>query len=187
MECRRQPPESPTNHTNADWTSARPAMATADERLGDQPSQTADRRARLERLRQASRLGMPDFVRIPTATAASFAVGMSLGLVQGSKMAGLRFRAEHAHKLPTTTAGWYLYHKSKNYHLAYGGIREGLRMGAKVAFWATAVFGIEALFDNYRGTADVVNTVIACTTVSGAFSAWSTPAKPAGQPAVHAH
>lgn len=120
-----------------------------------------------------SRLSLPDVVRIPLATAASFTVGMGLGVAHGSTMAGMRFRAEHAHKLPTTTAGWYLYHKSKNYHVAYGGIREGLRMGARVSVWTTAMFGIETLFDRYRGMQDLANTVLASVTVAGAFSVWS--------------
>ncbi|CAK7563047.1 MAG: hypothetical protein SEPTF4163_000904 [Sporothrix epigloea] len=120
-----------------------------------------------------SRLSLPDVVRIPLATAASFTVGMGLGVAHGSTMAGMRFRAEHAHKLPTTTAGWYLYHKSKNYHVAYGGIREGLRMGARVSVWTTAMFGIETLFDRYRGMQDLANTVLASVTVAGAFSVWN--------------
>ncbi|CAK7270596.1 hypothetical protein SEPCBS57363_004179 [Sporothrix epigloea] len=120
-----------------------------------------------------SRLSLPDVVRIPLATAASFTIGMGLGVAHGSTMAGMRFRAEHAHKLPTTTAGWYLYHKSKNYHVANGGIREGLRMGARVSVWTTAMFGIETLFDRYRGTQDLANTVLASVTVAGAFSVWN--------------
>jgi len=120
-----------------------------------------------------ARLSIPAGIRIPLASAAAFFVGMSLGTTQGSKMAGLRFRAEHAHKLPNTTTGWFLYHKSKNYHVAYGGIREGLRMGRKVCFWTTAMFGIEHMFDSYRGTCDLFNTVTACVTVAGGFSLWS--------------
>lgn len=120
-----------------------------------------------------SRLSLPDIVRIPLAAMASFTVGMGLGIAHGSTMAGMRFRAEHAHKLPTSTTGWYLYHKSKNYNVAVGGIREGLRMGAKVSVWTTAMFGIETLFDHYRGTKDVANTVVACVTVAGGFSLWS--------------
>lgn len=120
-----------------------------------------------------SRLSLPDPVRIPLAAMAAFTVGMGLGAAQGSTMAGMRFRAEHAHKLPQTTTGWYLYHKSKNYHVAYGGIREGLKMGTKVTFWTTAMFGIETLFDTYRGQMDLANTVLASVTVAGGFSLWS--------------
>ena len=99
---------------------------------------------------------------------------MGLGLAHGSKTAGLRFRAEHAHKLPQTTTGWFLYHKSKNYHVAYGGIREGLRMGAKVSLWATAMFVVENMFDHYRGSVDAANTVLACVATAGGLSLWST-------------
>lgn len=108
------------------------------------------------------------------ASGMAFLVGLGLGTTKGSKMAGLRFRAEHAHKLPTTTTGWFLYHKSKNYHVAYGGLREGLRMGAKVCFWTTTMFSIEHMFDISRGQKDFLNTVLACVTVAGGFSLWST-------------
>ena len=120
------------------------------------------------------RLSIPDFVRLPLGAIASFSVGMGLGLAHGSKTAGLRFRAEHAHKLPQTTTGWFLYHKSKNYHVAYGGIREGLRMGAKVSLWATAMFVVENMFDHYRGSVDAANTVLACVATAGGLSLWST-------------
>lgn len=131
-----------------------------------------------EDLAANSRLSIPVPLRIPVASATAFTVGMGLGMVQGSKMAGLQFRAEHAHKLPQTTTGWYMYHKSKNYHVAYGGVKEGLRMGAKVSLWTTAMFAIENLFDNYRGTMDVMNTVLASVTVAGGFSLWSKLEKP---------
>lgn len=123
--------------------------------------------------RQNARLSIPAFIRIPIASASAFIVGLLLGTAQGSRMAGLRFRAEHAHKLPTTTTGWYLYHKSKNYHVAYGGLKEGFRMGRRVCFWTTSMFAIENMFDTYRGASDLFNTVTACVTVAGGFSLWS--------------
>lgn len=107
------------------------------------------------------------------ATVLSFVVGWGLGTAQGSKMAGLRFRAEHAHKLPDTTTGWYLYHRSKNYHVASGGLVEGVKMGMRVSFWTTAMLGIEHMFDTYRGTSDLLNTLTSCVTVAGGFSLWS--------------
>lgn len=120
------------------------------------------------------RLSIPDAVRIPLASSTALLIGFTLGVSQGIKTAGMRFRAEHAHKLPTTKMGWYFYHKSKNYNSIWGGAKEGARMGAKICFWTTAMFGIEHMFDAYRGTADIFNTVTACVTVSGAFSLWST-------------
>lgn len=134
---------------------------------------------------KTSRLSIPAPLRLPLASGLAFIVGLGLGTTKGSKMAGLRFRAEHAHKLPTTTAGWFLYHKSKNYHVAYGGVREGLRMGAKVSFWTTSMFAIEHMFDISRGQADLFNTVLASVTVAGGFSLWSTcPAEIPWQPSL---
>ncbi|KAI0405842.1 hypothetical protein F4802DRAFT_137218 [Xylaria palmicola] len=120
-----------------------------------------------------SRLSIPPLLRIPAAAATAFGIGMTLGLAHGSKMAGLRFRAEHAHRLPTTTTGWYLYHKSKNYHLAFGGLKEGLKAGARLSVLSTAMFCAENLFDVYRGSKDFINTVMASLAVSGGFSLWN--------------
>jgi len=98
---------------------------------------------------------------------------MALGLSHGSQTTGLRFRAENAHRLPTTPTGWYLYHKSKNYNMALGGVKEGFKMGGKVSFWTAAFFSVEEIFDRYRGTKDFVNTTIASLAVAGSFSVWS--------------
>lgn len=127
----------------------------------------------MKQLKLDSRMGFPFGMRLPFATVVSFIAGMGLGMSHGSQTAGLRFRAEHAHRLPTTHTGWYLYHKSKNYNMAYGGVIEGLRMGAKVSFWTAGFFSIEELFDRYRGTKDFLNTVIASLSVAGGFSLWS--------------
>ena len=88
-------------------------------------------------------------------------------------MAGMRFRAEHSHVFPTTRTGWYLYHKSKNYHVMLGGIKEGLKMGTKVGFWAGGFFLVEEAVDRKRRTKDFLSTVVAGLTTAGAFSAWS--------------
>ncbi|KAI0599042.1 hypothetical protein F4775DRAFT_591829 [Biscogniauxia sp. FL1348] len=120
-----------------------------------------------------SRLSIPPLLRIPAAATTAFGIGMTLGLAHGSKMAGLRFRAEHAHKLPTTTTGWYLYHKSKNYHLALGGLKEGIKVGARLSVLSTAMFCAENLFDVYRGTKDFVSTVMASLAIAGGFSLWN--------------
>jgi len=127
----------------------------------------------IRQLRIDSRFSLPFGMRLPVATSLSFLVGMGLGLSHGSQTAGLRFRAENAHRLPSTPTGWYLYHKSKNYHMAFGGVKEGMKMGAKVSFWTAGFFSIEEMFDRYRGTKDFINTVIASLTVAGGFSFWN--------------
>ncbi|KAI0881614.1 uncharacterized protein GGS22DRAFT_60030 [Annulohypoxylon maeteangense] len=120
-----------------------------------------------------SRLSIPPFLRIPAAAMTAFGVGMTLGLAHGSKTVGLRFRAENAHRLPRSTTGWYLYHKSKNYHLALGGLKEGLKVGARLSILSTAMFCAENLFDVYRGTKDLFSTVMASLAVAGGFSFWN--------------
>jgi hypothetical protein len=149
-------------------------LPSAQERTSRERMLTPDELAQWAALSEQSRLSLPTPARVPVITAASFAVGLGLGLVQGSRTAGLRFRAEHAHKLPSTQVGWYMYHKSKNYNMAFGGIKEGLRMGARTGFWTASFLVAEAWWDYYRGTADVANTVAASVAVSGLFSLWST-------------
>ncbi|PHH66220.1 hypothetical protein CDD81_7813 [Ophiocordyceps australis] len=120
-----------------------------------------------------SRLSTPTSARLVLGSAASGLVGFTLGAIQGGQTAQLRFRAEHAHKMPDSTTGWYLYHKSKNYHAMHGGIREGLRMGLRTGFWSFVAIGLESSIDNVRGgNCDMFSTVIATLTVAGAFSLW---------------
>ncbi len=116
------------------------------------------------------RLSLPSASRIILGTVASGAMGFTLGAMQGGQTAQLRFRAEHAHKMPDTTAGWYFYHKSKNYHAMQGGIREGFRMACRTSVWSFAALGLESTVDRLRGTSDVLSTVVATVSVAGMFS-----------------
>ncbi|KAG5918061.1 hypothetical protein E4U42_007010 [Claviceps africana] len=118
------------------------------------------------------RLSIPTPARVLLGSASSGLIGFTLGAMQGGQMAQLRFRAEHAHKMPDTTTGWYFYHKSKNYHAMHGGIREGFRMAAKTSFWSFIALGLESTVDRYRGCSDMFSTTVATLTVAGAFSLW---------------
>ena len=155
-------------HLNS--TELKVAMANMEDSNG---AQLAQREEEIHHLKINSRFSLPFGVRLPIATSLSFFVGTGLGVSHGSQVAGLRFRAENSHRLPTSPTGWYLYHKSKNYHMAFGGVKEGIKMGAKVSFWTIGFFYIEDMFDRYRGTKDFINTVIASLSVAGAFSMWS--------------
>ena len=127
----------------------------------------------LEERRLESRLSLPTPARLSLAAGASFILGLGLGTTHGSTSAGYRFRAENAHRLPSTPTGWYLYHKSKNYHMALGGLKEGVKMGSKMALWTGLFFWIEDTWDEMRGKQDALNTVLASATVAGGFSLWS--------------
>lgn len=141
----------------------------------------------------SERLSLPFPLRLPLATSIAALSGLTLGLAHGSQERGLRFRAENAHRLPNSQVGWYLYHKSKNYHVALGGIQEGCKMALKQGFWVGAFFGMEEAVDRarfaarrrwvrLRGRGDVGDVVASrdfCSSVlaglgtAGGFSAWS--------------
>jgi hypothetical protein len=57
--------------------------------------------------------------------------------------------------------------------MAWGGVKEGLRMGSKMGFWTCSFFALEDAWDDIRGKKDFVNTVLASLTVAGGFSLWS--------------
>ncbi|TVY56224.1 hypothetical protein LSUE1_G009100 [Lachnellula suecica] len=131
---------------------------------------------RVERARQYktnSRLSIPYPPRLLLATSLGFLAGAGMGISEGSLKAGYRFRAENAHRLPTSQQGWYFYHKSKNYGMGWGGLKEGVKMGARISFWTGGFFAIEDMFDRWRGTKDFINTVLASLVVSGSFSLWN--------------
>lgn len=122
-----------------------------------------------------NRLSIPFSIRFPAATAGAFLTGAALGVSHGGKTSGMRFRAENSHRFPKTSTGWYLYHKSKNYHMMLGGIKEGLKMGSKISFWAGSFFIVEEAVDEWRGTKDFLSTVVAGMTIAAGFSGqpWS--------------
>lgn len=121
----------------------------------------------------AHRLSLPYPVRIITTTTGAFITGMFLGLSHGAQTAGYRFRAENSYRLPTSSIGWYFYHKSKNYHMMLGGVKEGMKMGPKIAFWSGGYFLFEEAVDRARGRSDFLSSVTAGFSIAGAFSLWS--------------
>ncbi|KAI9728312.1 MAG: hypothetical protein M1834_007716 [Cirrosporium novae-zelandiae] len=121
-----------------------------------------------------SRLGLPFPSRLLMGAGAAFIGGLSFGIPHGSARAAYRFRAENAHRMPTSTTGWYLYHKSKNYHAMLGGVKEGFKFGMRLAPWAAGFFIVEEVVDNGRGgNRDVLSTVIAGLTNAGGYSLWN--------------
>ena len=76
-------------------------------------------------------------------------LGLALGLSRGGRAAGHRFLAENAHRPPTTLRGWYLYKKTKNYRMLWGGLQEGgreaLKLGAVGFAWAAGEDGMERI------------------------------------------
>ena len=135
---------------------------------------------------KGERLGMPLAIRIPLLITTSFGAGFLLGAARGGPKAGDRYRAENAHRLPTTRNGWYLYHKSKNYHVIVGGVTSGVKMGAVLTGWASLFMATEEVIDRARerlfakqgpdgemlaaGQRDTASTVVAAMSTAGIYS-----------------
>jgi hypothetical protein len=121
------------------------------------------------------RLGLPTANRLLLGAAFGSSIGMILGASHGGRREGLRFRAENAHRLPTSQKGWYFYHKSKNYAAMLGGVKEGLRMGLRTGLWVAGFIYLEAAADHnrgYGGQQDVLSTTMAGVVTAALWSAW---------------
>jgi hypothetical protein len=130
------------------------------------------------------RLSIPFIIRAPLLLTSSFIVGFSLGAAHGGPVAAFRYRAENAHRLPTTQTGWYLYHKSKNYHSIIGGVKEGVKLGGVLCGWATVFMCCEEIVDRSRGRLfakgddddvangqrDAASTIVAAMSTAGIYS-----------------
>ncbi|KAJ9645619.1 hypothetical protein H2204_001200 [Knufia peltigerae] len=129
------------------------------------------------------RLGIPLLFRAPTVVLTSFGFGFILGSTHGANKGAYRYRAENAHRLPTTQTGWFLYQKSKNYHAIVGGVKEGAKLGFVCMGWATLFMATEEMVDLSRtrflsrggedkktGQRDAGSTVVAGMTVAGIYS-----------------
>lgn len=118
------------------------------------------------------RLSLPFALRLSALTISSMAIGGTLGSFLGGHRASLIFRAENAHRAPTTTSGWYFYHKTKNYRIMRGAVFEGLRTGARVSAWVAMFVVFEDAVDRLRGRVDALGTVVAGLGTGGVFSVW---------------
>ncbi|KAE8146436.1 hypothetical protein BDV25DRAFT_162441 [Aspergillus avenaceus] len=117
------------------------------------------------------RLGIDVGKRLPYTTTSAFTVGMAIGASHGSKKAAYRFRAENAHRFPTSSTGWFHYHKTKNYTAIVGGVKEGMKMGMKLGFGALAFCLFEETVDYARhDRRDFLSTVTAGLSFSGIYS-----------------
>jgi len=82
----------------------------------------------------------PRFYQLPGA---ALLVGTLVGLTRGSRLAGLQFQAENAHRPPTTLRGWYFYKTTKNYRMMLGGLQEAGKHASKLGLTAVGWVGAE--------------------------------------------
>ncbi|KAL2868010.1 uncharacterized protein BJX67DRAFT_73972 [Aspergillus lucknowensis] len=117
------------------------------------------------------RLGIEVGQRLPLTALSAFSAGMVIGSSYGSRTAAYRFRAENAHRFPTTSTGWFQYHKTKNYVAIVGGVKDGMKMGFKLGSGALAFCLFEETVDYARhDQRDFLSTVTAGLSFSGIYS-----------------
>jgi hypothetical protein len=117
------------------------------------------------------RLGMNIEKRLPLTALTAFSVGLGVGANHGARKAAYQFRAENAHRFPTTSTGWFQYHKTKNYKAIVGGVSDGFRLGTRLGVGAMAFVLFEETVDCARhDRRDFLSTVIAGLSFSGIYS-----------------
>src|ERR1700737_1902173 len=76
-----------------------------------------------------NRLSRPAPDRLAMYLTNSFAIFWVIGFLRTRRLAAHQFLAENSHRLPTSDAGWYLYHRAKNYQVVWRGAKGGLKYG----------------------------------------------------------
>lgn len=79
-------------------------------------------------------------IQIPLS---SFAVGATIGVIRGARTTSTRYLAENVHRMPKNREGWYFYYKTKNYRVALGALKGGIRYGAWFGIIGVSWVGIQ--------------------------------------------
>jgi hypothetical protein len=126
--------------------------------ITETPAPSSPAKQPLIRRELHERLSINLFDRVELSVITGAISGFLIGTIKGSQDAGFRFRAENAHRLPTSQRGWFLYHKSKNYNMMLGGVVEGFKQARKFALWTTLFFVLEEGID--RGRTKIVRDLL---------------------------
>lgn len=96
--------------------------------------------------------------------------GFFAGFYKGFTTRSVQFLAENAHRLPRTVAGWYFYHREKNYTSALAGFGKGVTRARQFGALAVGFSAVEHVSEKYIIKQEsYLNTLLGWWTVSGAF------------------
>jgi hypothetical protein len=98
-----------------------------------------------------------------------------IGFLRARRLAAHQFLAENSHRLPTSDAGWYLYHRAKNYQVVWRGFKGAFRYGAIGGACAFLYGFVEEAWDQgvRKGRVDPGGSTVAGTATAGAFAIWN--------------
>ncbi|KAI8807020.1 hypothetical protein BJ742DRAFT_340265 [Cladochytrium replicatum] len=128
--------------------------------------------SRNDATRSAAAADLPPTVRHLTRfflIAAS--TGFVVGFAMGSRQRGMQFLAENAHRLPRTKAGWFYYHRHKNYESIRKGGKEAMKYAGVFGTVLTAFAGLECAVDEVAGRESFLNATVAGVGLAGVFAA----------------
>jgi len=97
-----------------------------------------------------------------------------VGFLRTRRLTAHQFLAENSHRLPTSDAGWYLYHRAKNYRTLWNGIKGGFRHGFLGGTMVYLYGYIEEFWDQEvrGGKVDALGSLVAGTATAGVFGMW---------------
>ncbi|KAJ3396325.1 hypothetical protein HDU92_003384 [Lobulomyces angularis] len=72
-----------------------------------------------------------DTVWVTKITLATASFGFASGVYVGGSQRATQFLAENAHRLPKLQAGWYFYHKHKQFEVIHAGMKGGMKYALK--------------------------------------------------------
>ena len=141
---------------------------------GQQKDRPLQRRFPPSEVDYSNRLSRTSGERLVFYFTTAFAAFGVVGFLRARRLAAHQFLAENSHRLPTSDAGWYLYHRAKNYQTAWKGIKGGARYGFLGG--ATAYFYgfIEDFWDQdvRGGRVDAMGSFVAGTVTAAFFAMW---------------
>ena len=125
-----------------------------------------------EKVDHHNRLSRPGPARIVFYFTNTLGIFWVIGFLRARRLAAHQFLAENSHRLPTSDAGWYLYHRAKNYRVLWqgfkGGVKYGLAGGACAFFYG---FVEEAWDQGVRmGKVDAGGSLVAGTATASVFA-----------------
>jgi hypothetical protein len=121
-----------------------------------------------------NRLSRPGPARLVFYFTNGLAIFWALGFIRTRRLAAHQFLAENSHRLPTSDAGWYLYHRAKNYRVVWKGAKGGVKYSLAGGACAFLYGLVEEAWDQgvRNGTVDAGGSMVAGTATAGAYAMW---------------
>lgn len=119
-----------------------------------------------------NRLSRPGPARIVFYFTNALGIFWVIGFLRARRLTAHQFLAENSHRLPTSDAGWYLYHRAKNYRVLWQGFKGGVKYGFAGGAFAFFYGFVEEAWDQgvRKGKVDASGSLVAGTATATVFA-----------------